>query len=72
MQVGTTIDRDLYNKPLAAVHPGTLAAGALPQYNAIRTTLFVLTLEFDRNMVISKVPITSSRNWSRMSTPVSR
>ena len=25
-------DQGLYNKPLAAVHPGTLAAGTLPQY----------------------------------------
>ena len=33
MQVGTTKDRGLYNKPLAAVHPGALAAGTLPQYN---------------------------------------
>ena len=34
MQVGTTKDRDLYNKPSAAVHPGALAAGILPQYNS--------------------------------------
>ena len=33
MQVGTTKDRGLYNKPSAAVHPGALAAGTLPQYN---------------------------------------
>ena len=33
MQVGTTKDRGLYNKPSAAVHPGTLAAGTLTQYN---------------------------------------
>ena len=32
MQVGTTKDRGLYNKPSAAVHPGALAAGPLPQY----------------------------------------
>ena len=35
MQVGTTKDQGLYNKPSAAVHPGALAAGTLPQYNAI-------------------------------------
>ena len=35
MQVGTTKDQDLYNKPLAAVHPGALAAGTLPQCNTI-------------------------------------
>ena len=32
MQVGTTKDQGLYNKPSAAVHPGALAAGTLPQY----------------------------------------
>ena len=36
MQVGTTIDQGLYNKPSAAVHPGVLAAGTLPQYNTIQ------------------------------------
>ena len=35
MQVGTTKDYGLYNKPSAAVHPGTLAARTLPQYNTI-------------------------------------
>ena len=35
MQVGTTKDQGLYNKPLAAVHPGALAAGTLPQYNTV-------------------------------------
>ena len=29
MQVGTTKDQGLYNKPSAAVHPGALAAGTL-------------------------------------------
>ena len=33
MQVGTTEDQGLYNKPPAAVHPGALAAGTLPHYN---------------------------------------
>ena len=33
MQVATTKDEGLYNKPSAAVHPGALAAGTLPQYN---------------------------------------
>ena len=32
MQVGTTKDQGLYNNPSAAVNPGALAAGALPQY----------------------------------------
>ena len=33
MQVGTTKDQGLYNKSSAAVHPGALTAGTLPQYN---------------------------------------
>ena len=36
MQVGTTKDQGLYNKPSAVVHPGALAAGTLPQYNTIQ------------------------------------
>ena len=35
MQVGTTKDQGLHNKPSAVVHPGALAAGTLPQYNII-------------------------------------
>ena len=35
MQVGTTKDQGLYKKPSAAVHPGELAAGTLPQYNTV-------------------------------------
>ena len=35
MQVGRTKDQGLYHKPAAAVHPGALAAGTLPQYNTI-------------------------------------
>ena len=42
MQVGTTKDQGLYNKPSAAVHPGALAAGTLPQYNVICTSEFRL------------------------------
>ena len=38
MQVGTTKDQFLYNKPSAAVYPEALAAGTLLQYNTIRTT----------------------------------
>ena len=33
--VGKTKDQGLYNTPSAAVHPGALAAGTLPQYNTI-------------------------------------
>ena len=36
VQVGTNEDQDLYNKPSAAVHPGALAAGTLPQYNGLQ------------------------------------
>ena len=36
VQVGTTKDQGLYNKPSAAVHPRALAAGTLPQYNTIQ------------------------------------
>ena len=35
MQVGTTKDQGLYNKPSAAVAQGALAAGTLPQYNTM-------------------------------------
>ena len=35
VQVGKTKDQGLYNKPSAAVHPGPLAAGTLPQYCTI-------------------------------------
>ena len=40
MQVGTTKEQGLYNKPSAAVHPGALAAGTLPQYNTIAVIVF--------------------------------
>ena len=35
MQIGTTKDQGLYNKPSAAVDPGALAAGTLLRYNTI-------------------------------------
>ena len=37
VQVGMTKDQGLYNKPSAAVHRGTLAAGTLSQYNTVYT-----------------------------------
>ena len=40
MQVGTTKDQGLHNKPYAAVHPGALAAGTLP-YNI--TLILIIT-----------------------------
>ena len=36
MQVGTTKDQGLYNKPSVAVHPGALANGTLLQYSTIQ------------------------------------
>ena len=42
MQVGTTKDQGLYNKPSAAVHPGALAAGTLLQYNTIQYNFYHL------------------------------
>ena len=44
MQVGTTKDQGLYNKPLAAVHPGALAAGTVPQYNTTDIPADVLVI----------------------------
>ena len=41
MQVGTTKDQGLYNKPSAAVHPGALAAGTLLQYNTIQYNILI-------------------------------
>ena len=41
-QVGMTKEQGLYNKSSAAVHPGALANGTLPQYNAIQCRMFVL------------------------------
>ena len=49
MQVGTTKDQGLYNKPSAAVHPVALAAGTLPQYNRLRVALKILILHSQRN-----------------------
>ena len=43
-QVGTTKEQGLYNKPSAAVHPGSLAAGTLPQYNTSALTyVFIIS-----------------------------
>ena len=36
VKVGKTKDKGLYNKLSAAVRPGALAAGTLPQYNTIQ------------------------------------
>ena len=44
MQVGSTKDQGLYNKPSDAVHPGALAAGTLPQYNTIQYVYVTLKI----------------------------
>ena len=49
MQVGTAKDQGLFNKPSAAVHPGALDAGTLPQYNTIQ----YLCLHTDANAGIN-------------------
>ena len=48
MQVGTTKDQGLYNKPSAAVHRGALAAVTLPRYNTIQqySKLILVHLSF--------------------------
>ena len=46
MEVGTTKDQGLYNKPSAAVHAGALAAGTLPQYNTVDVILSTKFLSF--------------------------
>ena len=42
VQVGTTKDRGLYNKPSAAVHPGALAAETLPQHSTVHPSVLKL------------------------------
>ena len=49
MQVGTTKDQSLYNKPSAAVHAGALGAGILPQYNTVHTNVHSLGLPYIHN-----------------------
>ena len=57
MQVGKTKDQGLYNKPSAAVHPETLAAGTLPQYN----TVVISSLCFDSMQGIKADQTSSAR-----------
>ena len=47
VQVGTTKNQGLYNKPQAAVHPGALAAGTIPQYNTIQCIRQIPSFYFD-------------------------
>ena len=62
MQVGTTKHHGLYNKPSAAVHPGALAAGTLPQYN---TNLFLPVFE---NYLSLKLRNFKFRKWRSVCT----
>ena len=48
MQVGTSKDQGLYNKPSAAVHPGALAAGTLPKYNTIQYNTFAFLVKISQ------------------------
>ena len=45
MQVGTTKDQGLYNKPSVAVRPGALAAGTIPQYYIY---IYITVSQFDQ------------------------
>ena len=45
MQVGTTKDRGLYNKPSDTVQPGALAAGTLPQYNTFTLSYTLIYMD---------------------------
>ena len=58
MLVGRTKDQGFYNKPSAAVHPGSLAAGTLPQYNTtgvnIRCGQNIYFLNIETDGVCSK------------------
>ena len=56
VQVWTTKDQGLYNKPSAAVHPGALAAGTLPQYNTLlQNRSFAVWRIFKGEIICSKV-----------------
>ena len=59
MQVGMTKNQSLYNKPSAAVHPGALVAGTLPQYNTIQyhpnaQSIFVTFIVFLLHVSVSR------------------
>ena len=58
MQVGTTKDQGVYNKPSDAVHPGALAAGTLPQYNTIYLERLSLSfpIQISRNALAPFLP----------------
>ena len=61
MQVGTTKDQRLYNKPLTAVQPGGLAAGTLLQYNIIQYNIIPYVSEI-RQRCSLRTPKNSALN----------
>ena len=62
MQVGTTKDQGLYDKPSAAAHPGALAAGTLPQYDTKQAVCEA------GHSLLSITDVTNE--WNRTTTPV--
>ena len=63
MQVGTSRDQGLYNKPSAAVHPGALAAETLSQYNTSSVQWIVISWE-----VLRRGAVESRRSFVGMIT----
>ena len=62
MQVGTTKDQGLYNKPSAAVHPRELTAGTLPEYNTIQ---YIVTQESYYYVFINSTYMATGFNQKR-------
>ena len=67
MQVGMTKDQGLYNKPSAAVHPGALAAGTLPQYNTIHAGTSLLG--YHAVSIDNSVPILEVSSFPHLQGP---
>ena len=59
-----TEDQGLYNKPSAAVYPGALAVGTLPQYNTIQYTLQPNYEVFKTHFNAFLSPRPEGSNWS--------
>ena len=73
MQVGTTKDQGLYNKPSAAVHPGALAAGTLPQYSTIQCFNTQTTTCLAPNWpIIRECRVVQTNSVTCLSSPVCR
>ena len=47
-----TKDQGLYSKSSVAVHPGALAAGALPRYNTISIFYFALYIDKHTSRIV--------------------